>query len=120
MVEPKNRGSAVIERNQFGVTVDGRFFAWDLLGAVPKEEARRLRGERDQLREKARKLERERSEEEPARRLSTPADRTVSRWMFVRGCWSWHEWSDGIGWYVDTGITPVPGKPLAQQRPPGR
>lgn len=46
----------------------------------------------------------------------TEYPRTGPRWMFVAGRWSWHEWSQERGGFADTGVLPVPGTPLAQQR----
>jgi hypothetical protein len=50
----------------------------------------------------------------------TAESRTASRWMAPFGCWTWHEWSDEAAAFVDTGIRPLPGRPVAQQRPEGR
>jgi hypothetical protein len=50
----------------------------------------------------------------------TEYPRTGPRWMKTARGWTWHEWSAERGWWVDTGIEPVPGVPLAQQRPTGR
>jgi hypothetical protein len=46
----------------------------------------------------------------------TAYPRTGPRWMFVSGRWSWHEWSPERGAFVDTGVLPVPGTPLTEQR----
>lgn len=46
----------------------------------------------------------------------TAYPRTGPRWMFVSGRWTWHEWSTERGAFVDTGLLPVPGTPLTQQR----
>jgi len=47
--------------------------------------------------------------------------RTSSRWiMGSPGRWSWYEYSAEAGTLVDTGITPIAGIPLPQQRPEGR
>jgi hypothetical protein len=50
----------------------------------------------------------------------TTSTRTSPRWMMIDSRWTWHEFSQGRGTFRDTGIEPVPGVPLAQQRPEGR
>lgn len=71
------------------------------------------------------KAHREKLEAERLGRLErlkalTTSTRTSPRWMMVGGRWSWHEFSAERGAFVDTGIAPVAGVPLAQQRPEGR
>jgi hypothetical protein len=77
--------------------------------------------------EKARKkARRERMESERLARLErlkqlTTSTRTSPRWMMASaGRWTWFEYSAEAGTLVDTGIEPVPGVPLPQQRPEGR
>jgi hypothetical protein len=74
---------------------------------------------------KRKRLRREAMEAERLARLDrlrqlTASARTSPRWMMVSGRWSWHEYSAERGAFVDTGIEPAPGVPIAQQRPPGR
>ncbi|SRR6266508_6437390 len=77
-------------------------------------------------RERTRKrLRREAMEVERLARLErlrqlTASARTSPRWMMVGGRWTWHEYAAERGGFVDTGIAPVPGVPLPQQRPEGR
>jgi hypothetical protein len=66
------------------------------------------------------KLEAERLGRLERLRQLTSSTRTSPRWMQISGRWSWHEFSAERGAFVDTGIEPVPGVPLPQQRPEGR
>jgi hypothetical protein len=69
---------------------------------------------------------RERMESERLARLErlkqlTTSTRTSPRWMMASaGRWTWFEYSAEAGTLVDTGIEPVPGVPLPQQRPAER
>jgi hypothetical protein len=55
------------------------------------------------------------------KKATASTTRTSSRWiMGSPGRWTWFEYSAESGSLVDTGIEPVAGVPLPQQRPEGR
>jgi hypothetical protein len=55
------------------------------------------------------------------RQMTASMTRTSPRWMMASaGRWTWFEYNAETGTLVDTGIEPVPGVPLPQQRPEGR
>lgn len=122
--EPPEGWDAPLVRQPDGIIVHGSFYSWGDLGAVPVAKFRRVSAERDDLTAKAKKAKREAAEaERQAKRDARPEPCPLkgARWMITTPAgWTWHEWSDDIGWYVDTGIRPVPDRPLAQQRPEGR
>lgn len=97
-------------------------------GEIGSNKARNLfalgvQAERQRAKKKARREAMEADRLARLQRLQQMTDypRTGPRWMksSARG-WTWHEWSDEAAAFVDTGIRPLPGRPVAQQRPEGR
>jgi hypothetical protein len=82
--------------------------------------ARAVEQERAAVKKKARKEEMEAARMERLENLrAKTTDRRAPRWMAPGGRWSWRVWDQQQDTFVDTGIEPEPGRPLAQQRPPG-
>jgi hypothetical protein len=86
------------------------FFPWENFDVVPAGKLRRAEKERDGLREKAKKAQKEAAEADRLSRLAkfkqmaTGPD--VSRWFLIDGEWRWHSWDPGQRKLVDTGLRP--------------
>jgi hypothetical protein len=109
-----------------GIEVDGHFFPLSYFDAVPAAKLRRAERKLAAADTRAKKLAKKNAELEKEHKefrewkRPKPYPLKGPRWMMTDAGWTWHEWSDWKGWYVDTGIKPDSTKPLAQQRPEGR
>lgn len=117
---------ALEKRSDGIVDSDGHFYPWSYLGVTPNAHvAKLIERDRAAVKEAARKKARkEAAEADRLARLKRLKSGTYPakgpRWFMTERGWTWHEYSDEKGGFVDTGIEPAPGIPIAEQRPEGR
>lgn len=110
-----------LERRANGIVdSDGHFYPWSYFGVTPNAEVKKIKDERDALREAAKKQTRDAEEAaRKERRTLTPTDPKASRWMRWGDPpeWRWCRFDPATGRLVDTGIRPRPGIALGLQKP---